>query len=175
MGLNYSGLGGSVLSMENTSKAYELRDRASDRERFFITTVYYRQVTGNLGKANRPCACGSEPYPRDRDAHGLLSGFVSQGSDQYEKSIEEGNMRSGLIGILFSAMSMCLRSFFPRPLGETEEAIQKASAYKDESPELLILQYDSRSSTATGRGWIAWRVWLEASREWKTGFCMRRL
>ena len=36
----YSDIGESVLSAENTSKAYELRDRASDRERFFITSTY---------------------------------------------------------------------------------------------------------------------------------------
>jgi predicted Ser/Thr protein kinase len=40
MGLNYSGLGESVLSMESTSKAYQLRDRASDRERFLITVLH---------------------------------------------------------------------------------------------------------------------------------------
>jgi len=50
MGLMYSNIGESVLSTESTSKAYQLRDRANDRERFFITAVYDRQVTGNLEK-----------------------------------------------------------------------------------------------------------------------------
>ncbi len=142
MGLNYSGLGESVLSMENTSKAYQLRDRASDRERFFITTVYYRQVTGNLEKAQQTLRLWEQTYPRDRDAHGLLSGFVSQGSGQYEKSIEEGNIALGIDrDFVFGYVNVAYGHFFLGRWAETEEAIQKASAYKDESPELLILQY----------------------------------
>jgi tetratricopeptide (TPR) repeat protein/predicted Ser/Thr protein kinase len=142
MGLMYSGLGESVLSMENTSKAYQLRDRASDRERFFITTVYHRQVTGNLEKAQQTLHLWEQTYPRDRDAHGLLSGFASQGSGQYEKSIEEGNIALGIDrDFVPGYVNVAYDYFYLGRWTETEEAIQKASAYKDESPELLILQY----------------------------------
>jgi tetratricopeptide (TPR) repeat protein len=48
MGRNYSGLGESTLSAESSTRAYELRHRASDRERFYISSDYDRQVTGNL-------------------------------------------------------------------------------------------------------------------------------
>ena len=54
LGLMYSKIGESVLAGESTTRAYELRHRASDRERFFITALYDRQVTGNLEKAYRP-------------------------------------------------------------------------------------------------------------------------
>ena len=37
LGLMYGVTGESALSAESTSKAYQLRDRASDQERFFIT------------------------------------------------------------------------------------------------------------------------------------------
>ena len=40
-----------MLSAESTTKAWQLRDRVSDRERFFIDFIYDRQVTGNLEKA----------------------------------------------------------------------------------------------------------------------------
>ena len=49
------------LSAENISKAYQLRDRASDAEKFFITASYDIQVTGNLEKRNRPVSCGPKP------------------------------------------------------------------------------------------------------------------
>src|ERR1035441_3062754 len=140
MGLNYSGLGESVLSMESTSKAYQLRDRASDRERFLITTLYDRQVTGNLEKEQQTLQLWAQTYPRDRDAHGLLSGFASQGSGQYEKSIEQGNIALGIdpdfaIGYVNVAFSY----FFLDRWAETEQAIQKASRF--ELPELLLLRY----------------------------------
>ncbi len=40
-------------------KAYQLRDRASDREKFFITATYDVQVTGNLEKAQQTCEVGA--------------------------------------------------------------------------------------------------------------------
>ena len=89
LGNLYSGIGESALSAESTSKAYELRDRASDREKFYITVNYDRQVTGNLEKAQQTCELWVQTYPRDAHAHGLFSGFVTQGSGKYLKSIEE--------------------------------------------------------------------------------------
>src|SRR5271165_6525446 len=96
MGMMYSNIGESVLANESTSKAYQLRDRASDRERFFITTLYDRQVTGNLEKEQQTLQLWAQTYPRDREAHGLQSGFASQGSGQYEKSIEQANIALGI-------------------------------------------------------------------------------
>ena len=48
LGLDYSDIGESVLSAENTRKAWELRDRVSDQERFFIDFTYDRQVEAPL-------------------------------------------------------------------------------------------------------------------------------
>ena len=61
-------------SAESTSKAYQLRDRASDREKFFITATYDLQVTGNLEKAQQTCELWAQTYPRDANPHGFLSG-----------------------------------------------------------------------------------------------------
>jgi tetratricopeptide (TPR) repeat protein len=80
LGRTYGDIGEFALSAENTSKAYQLRNHASEREGFFIDVTYHRQVTGNLEKAQQTLESWIETYPRDRDAHGLLSGFASQGS-----------------------------------------------------------------------------------------------
>ena len=76
--------------MESTTKAYELRNRASERERFFITAIYDRQVTGNLEKALQTLTSWAQAYPREATAHALLAGFSSLGSGQFELSIDEG-------------------------------------------------------------------------------------
>ena len=47
------------------SKAYQLRDRASDAERFFIDTLYDRDFTGNLEREQRTLETWAESYPRD--------------------------------------------------------------------------------------------------------------
>jgi hypothetical protein len=51
LGFSYWAKGELVLSAENTTRAWQLRNRASERERYFIDWLYDRQVTGNLEKA----------------------------------------------------------------------------------------------------------------------------
>ncbi len=70
VGRMYADIGESVLSAQNTAKAYELRDRASDREKLFITASYDLQVTGNLEKVQEVCELWSRTYPRDPVPHG---------------------------------------------------------------------------------------------------------
>ncbi len=65
LALIYSGIGESLLGEQSMSKAYELRDRANDRERFFIATIYDRQVTGNLEKEGETLRLWAQTYPRD--------------------------------------------------------------------------------------------------------------
>ena len=64
LGLSYSAVGESVLSAESTTKAWQLRDRVSDREKFFIDFTYDRQVTGNLEKAYQTLELWLQTYPR---------------------------------------------------------------------------------------------------------------
>ena len=50
LGRVYGDIGESALSAESISKAYQLRDRASDREKFFITASYDHAGDGKPGK-----------------------------------------------------------------------------------------------------------------------------
>jgi len=49
----------------NTRKAYELRDRVSQPEKFYIETHYHGYVTGNLQKSTRIYELWAQTYPRD--------------------------------------------------------------------------------------------------------------
>ncbi len=89
LGLTYAGMGESDLAEESTAKAYELRGRASERERFFIAVNYDRTVTRNLERAQQTCEQWERTYPRDADAPGIASGFIPQGVGNYERAIEE--------------------------------------------------------------------------------------
>jgi serine/threonine protein kinase/tetratricopeptide (TPR) repeat protein len=89
LGLVYSTRGETVLGEESTSKAYQLRDRATDRDRFFIMTIYDRQVTGNLEREGETLRLWAETYPRDPVAPGLMSGFFSGGTGQYQLMVEK--------------------------------------------------------------------------------------
>jgi len=65
LGVSYSNLGESGLGAENTQKAYELRRRVSEREKFRISALYYGFVTGELEKANQTYELWAQAYPRD--------------------------------------------------------------------------------------------------------------
>ena len=89
LGFSYSGLGETRLSRQHIARAYELRDRVSDIERFFIEMVYDRDVTGNLEREQRTLELWAQTYPRDAVPHGLLSGFVTGSTGRYQLSIDE--------------------------------------------------------------------------------------
>jgi hypothetical protein len=70
----YGDVGDCQLSSEIAAKAYELRDQASDPERFFITAHYYIAVTGNMEKALETCAAWAQTYPREKAPTGFEQG-----------------------------------------------------------------------------------------------------
>jgi eukaryotic-like serine/threonine-protein kinase len=61
----YINLGQTTRALENAKKAFELRERVSERERYAIAARYYSDVTGELEKANQVYELYSQSYPRD--------------------------------------------------------------------------------------------------------------
>jgi eukaryotic-like serine/threonine-protein kinase len=87
LGLDYSSLGEAERAREYFSKAFQLREHASERERLEITAAYYRHVTGELDKAAQTFQEEIESYPREVVGYiGLAIIYAEQG--QYEKAIE---------------------------------------------------------------------------------------
>jgi serine/threonine protein kinase/tetratricopeptide (TPR) repeat protein len=72
LGVSYSNLRESGLASENLRKAYDLRDRVSEREKFRITATYYLLVTGELEKAIQNYELWAQTYPRSSEPYGNL-------------------------------------------------------------------------------------------------------
>jgi eukaryotic-like serine/threonine-protein kinase len=89
LGLMYGASGSSKLGTENITRAYELRDRASDKERFFITAYYFGRATGNQEKAQQVCNEWARTYPREYLPHSFLAGFVDPVLANYKGAVEE--------------------------------------------------------------------------------------
>jgi class 3 adenylate cyclase/tetratricopeptide (TPR) repeat protein len=88
LGASYSNLGESGLAGESIQKAYELRDRVSEREKFHISGLYYSFVTGELEKANQTYELWAQAYPRDEEPSGnLASNYYYLG--KYNKAVAE--------------------------------------------------------------------------------------
>jgi len=69
------------------TKAFELRERASEREKLVIAASYYWGVTGELDKAAQAFQEQIESYPRDYRAY-LDVGIVYAEVGQYVKAVE---------------------------------------------------------------------------------------
>jgi serine/threonine protein kinase/Flp pilus assembly protein TadD len=65
LGANYFNLNETVRASENISKAFELRERVSEREKFYIASHYGHFVTGNLEAARKSYELWAQTYPRD--------------------------------------------------------------------------------------------------------------
>jgi serine/threonine protein kinase/Flp pilus assembly protein TadD len=87
MGANYSNLAEVGRAREYYSKAFQLRDHTSEREKLSIAANYYDTVTGELDKAVRTYQELIENYPRDNAAYGNLA-FVYATQGQYDRAVE---------------------------------------------------------------------------------------
>jgi DNA-binding winged helix-turn-helix (wHTH) protein/tetratricopeptide (TPR) repeat protein len=142
LGRIYADIGDSVLSAESTQRAYELRDRASEQERFFISFSYDRQITGNLENAQRTLETWEQTYPREAAPHSLMSGFSTRGMGQYEKTIAEANKTIELDPDATPAYLNL--AFGYTALGRfknAEAALKRARERNLEIPDSLILGY----------------------------------
>jgi tetratricopeptide (TPR) repeat protein len=138
----YGDIGESALSARNTSKAYELRDRASDQEKFFISLSYDLQVTGNLERGQQTCALWVQAYPRAWVPHGLLSGDIYVARGKRAESVEEGKIALGIdpdFSIGYANLGMSYMAL--ERLDEAENTLQRASQRKLEIPDYFVLRY----------------------------------
>ena len=71
--VNYGNLGERSLAMEFGEKAYQLRDRVTEREKLRITANYFSS-RGETEKAEQAYEMWIASYPRDFVPHGNLSG-----------------------------------------------------------------------------------------------------
>jgi serine/threonine protein kinase/Flp pilus assembly protein TadD len=88
LGVCYSNLGETSLASENTHKAYELRERVSEREKFYLESHYHHYVTGDLEKARQIYELWAQTYPRDLVPPNNL-GVIYENLGEYDKALAE--------------------------------------------------------------------------------------
>ena len=84
---DYASLGEVGRASEYYTKAFELREHASERERLIITSDYFQFVTGELDKAAQAYQQLIDNYPRSDRAYSAL-GSVYSFQGKYEKAVE---------------------------------------------------------------------------------------
>ena len=142
LGRMYGDIGESVLSAVNTSRAYQLRDRASDQERFFISLTYDLQVTGNLEKAHQTCELWMQTYPRAWLPHALLAGGIYPSIGKREESVEEAKIALGIDPDFSIGYSLLADGYLAlERTAEAEKTLQRAPERKLDIPDFHVQRY----------------------------------
>jgi eukaryotic-like serine/threonine-protein kinase len=141
LGTSYFDLSENVRAAENTRKAFELRDRASERERFYIDSHYEQFVTGNLEAARKTYELWAQTYPRDDIPPGNLStiyGFLAS----YEKSLAAAQEALKLNPGNATHYGDLLDSYLQlNRLDEAKTIAQQAQAHNLDSSQLYLYLY----------------------------------
>jgi eukaryotic-like serine/threonine-protein kinase len=143
LGNMYTNIGETDLAVESNRKAYQLRDRASDAEKFFITVHYHLDVTGNMERAQQTCETWAQTYPREMPPHGFLSGAIYPVLGRYERAVEEGKKAIELdpdFGLAYNVLALSYQAV--DRMGEAENTLQRASDRKLEIPDLFVDRFE---------------------------------
>ena len=89
LGVAYATIGEPSIAAGYTRRAYELRDRTSEAENYFISAIFHKEVTGNIEKAAESCKLWIQSYSRAEMPHVYLAGAIYPVIGQYEKAAED--------------------------------------------------------------------------------------
>jgi eukaryotic-like serine/threonine-protein kinase len=85
-GADYDGMGETARAGEYYTKAFQLRERASEQEKLLIAALYYMRVTGELDKAAQTYEEEVQSYRNNPYYTGLANVYSFEG--QYKKAEE---------------------------------------------------------------------------------------
>jgi serine/threonine protein kinase len=142
MGTDYYNLGEPGRAAEGVRKAYELRDRTSEQEKFYISSHYEDLVTGNQEAARTTYELWAQTYPRDAGPKITLPS-VYDDLGEYEKALT----------IVQEAVKLDSRSAFAygrlvlayvnlNRLDEAKAAAQQARVQNLDPPSIHLNLYD---------------------------------
>ena len=140
LGVCYSGTGQRQLAIQSATRAYELRQRTTDPERFFIEYAYDRDVTGDLERAFQTVTLWAQTYPRDLNAHGLRGGYSAHGTGRFEDVIQSAERALAIDpDLVFAHSELVSANMFLDRFDAAKRALQRAGPVID--PPALALGY----------------------------------
>ncbi len=170
LGTLYNNAGNTELAKENTKKAYDLRDRVSDREKFYISSHYEQFFTGNLEKAIQDYDLWKQTYPKDAALISLNLGVIYDQIGEIDKALSSYQEASRLSPDNVIASEQLMNSYLTH--GQYDEAralLEKIFANSKEIPDyhtflffLAFLQNDS-AGIKSQLDWLASKPGLEST------------
>jgi serine/threonine protein kinase/tetratricopeptide (TPR) repeat protein len=141
LGITYNNVGEISLATKNLRKGFELRERASESERYLISAVYYSIGTEETDKADEVYEEWARAYPRDfAPQSNLGANYYYLG--QYDRAVEYLTNSLSLdpdVGFSYGVLCDTYRSL--GKLAESKAVYDRAIARKLEVPEIHISRY----------------------------------
>ena len=172
LGVVYGNLGQASLAAENIKKAYDLRDRVSEREKYRISALYYQNVTGELEQATQVYELWAKSYPQDKVPPGNL-GLIYSELGQYEKALaatQEGQrLQPDAIG--YSNLADCYLEL--NRLDDAQKTIEEAQKRNLAGDFLHLAIYQLaflKSDAAEMKRQLAWAAGKPGSEDFLLSF-----
>jgi DNA-binding winged helix-turn-helix (wHTH) protein/tetratricopeptide (TPR) repeat protein len=141
LGISYRNLWQFTLASENFRKAFELRDRVSERERLFFSVGFDLNVIGDLEKAAQTCELWAQTYTRDALPRTTLADYYMK-TGQWTKALGEAQQALRLdpnysenyfnLGSVYLAIGR---------LDEADDVVRQAMTRKMDSPVMHLILY----------------------------------
>jgi len=141
LGTSYYNLGQTARAADNTRKAYDLRERVSEREKFYIVSHYEHYLNGNLEASRKTYELWAQTYPRDDIPPGNL-GVIYQNLGDYEKSLaaaQQSMKRDPGSGISYGNLVSSYMTV--NRLDEARATAQEAQAHNLDNPYIHLSLY----------------------------------
>lgn len=140
LGTMYWNLSDTVQGSEYVRKAYELRGRASEREKFYIVSHYHIMVTGDLEAARRNYELSAQTYPHDIPLNNL--GLIYSELGDFNKALEAfQNVLRVSAGTGSRYANLVTGYTQLNRLEEAKAAAREAQSHGIDSPELHLSLY----------------------------------
>ncbi len=128
------------LAKEYAQKAFDLRERVSERENVYISEKYYNYVTGEVDKAIEVLQRWAQTYPNDFIPRNNLAVNYSY-VGRYEEALKEALEAARLDPTNLTAATNVIDRFIA--LGRLDEAQQKLDEVRTRNPDAPQVHFPS--------------------------------
>jgi tetratricopeptide (TPR) repeat protein len=141
LGNEYANLNQATRATGPIKRAFELRERVSQRERYHIEACYYSRGTGEVAKAAQVCELWKQTYPRDVTPYIWLGNYYPI-LGRYEKGLQESREALRLLpNSVTTYTNMANIDLILNRVQEAREVLSQAQARGFNSPAMQVFLY----------------------------------
>jgi eukaryotic-like serine/threonine-protein kinase len=139
---NYFNLGEDARAVENIGKAYELRERVSQREKLYIVSHYENYATRDLEAARNTYELWAQTYPRD-DVPPANLGVLYDNIGDTSRALVAAQTAMSLAPDAISYANLCANYLAVNRIDEAKATFEEARAKNLDGPFIHIYEYQS--------------------------------